>query len=188
MSDQEPSTSSKYPPSWHPLPEKLPIEISTRDFQGIFLGVKKPQSWRQEWPSTPNLRSGTPNIPQVPPFLTPPSRHTSNWDINTKFSGYLLWGKKTWFMTSGMTLYIISLVRNPQCPPSTPLLEPPSWHTSNWYISTKFSGYLLCSLPKSSSDRPNEGPVGPCYSSWKNVFSLYRHTGVLWLPKAPSRI
>ena len=36
----------------------------------------------------------------------------------------------------------MSPVRNPQCPPSTPLLDPPSWHTSNWDISTKLSGYL----------------------------------------------
>ena len=37
---QVPPTSSKYPPSWPPLPDTLPIELSTRNFQGIFLGVK----------------------------------------------------------------------------------------------------------------------------------------------------
>ena len=44
---------------------------------------------------------------------------------NTKFSGYLSWGKKTSFMMSGMAMSSMSLVRNPQCPPSTPLLDPP---------------------------------------------------------------
>ena len=30
-----------------------------------------------------------------PPFLTPLSWHTSDWYINTKFSGYVSWGKRT---------------------------------------------------------------------------------------------
>ena len=84
--------------------------------------------------------------PQRPPsthLLDPPSWHTSNWDINTKFSGFLPRGKKTSFMTSGMTRSSMSPVRNPQHPPSTPLIEPPpSWHTSNKDINTKFSGFL----------------------------------------------
>ena len=83
------------PPFLTPLLDTLLIEISTRNFQGILLGVKKHNSWRQEQPCPPCLRSGTLNVLQVPPFLTPPSWHTSNWDINTKFSGYLPWGKKT---------------------------------------------------------------------------------------------
>merc|ERR1711888_11657 len=40
VSGQEPSMSSKYPPSGPPLPDTLLIEISTQNFQGIFLGVK----------------------------------------------------------------------------------------------------------------------------------------------------
>ena len=44
VSRQEPPTSSKYPPSWPPLPERLPIRISTLNFQDIFLGVKKHHS------------------------------------------------------------------------------------------------------------------------------------------------
>ena len=124
---------------------------------------------------------------------------TSNKDINTKFSGYLSWGKRISFMTSGMTRLSMSPVRNPQCPPSTPLLDTlpieistrnfqgiflwvkkhhswhqeqpcppylwfgtltvlqvapfltqPSWHTSNNVINMKISGYLPCSLPRSS--------------------------------------
>ena len=39
VSHQEPPMSSKYPPSWPPLPDSLLIEISTQNFQGIFLGV-----------------------------------------------------------------------------------------------------------------------------------------------------
>ena len=45
-------------------------------------------------------------------------------------------------MTSRMTLSSKSLIRNPQRHPSTPLLDPPSWHTSNEDINTKLSGYL----------------------------------------------
>ncbi len=46
-------------------------------------------------------------------------------EINTKFSGYLPWGKKTSLMTSGTTLFSMSPVRNPPRPPSPPLLDPP---------------------------------------------------------------
>ena len=67
----------------------------------------------------------SPQHPPCNPLLDPSSWHTSNWDINTKFSGYLSWGKRTSFMTSGMTLSSMSLVRNPHCPPSTPFLDPP---------------------------------------------------------------
>ena len=48
VSGQEPSTSSKYPPSWSPLPDTLLIAISAQNFHGIFLGVIKHHSWRQE--------------------------------------------------------------------------------------------------------------------------------------------
>ena len=76
------------PPSWPPLLDILLIEISTQNFQGIFLGVKEHHLWCQEWPCSPCLQSGTLNVLQVPSSLTPPSWQTSNWDINMKFSGY----------------------------------------------------------------------------------------------------
>ena len=41
VSSQEPSMSSKYPPSWSPIPDTLLIKISKRKFQGIFLRVNK---------------------------------------------------------------------------------------------------------------------------------------------------
>ena len=41
VSDQEPSTSSEYPLLEPPILDTLIIEISTRNFQGIFLGVNK---------------------------------------------------------------------------------------------------------------------------------------------------
>ena len=77
---------------------------------------------------------------------------TKNKDNDTKPSGYDPWGLPRSSMSSRMTLSSMSPVRNPQCPPSTPLLDPPSWHPSNWDISTKFSGYLPWSLSKSSID------------------------------------
>ena len=73
--------------SWPPIPDTLLIEISAQHFQSIILGVKKHHSWRQEWPCHPCLQSGTLNVLQVPPFLTHPFWHTSNWDISSKFSG-----------------------------------------------------------------------------------------------------
>ena len=184
--------SSKYPPSWHPLPDTPPIEISawnfqgmflrlkehhswhqewpshpclwsetlnviqvhpfltplpdtllivisTQNFQGIFLGIKEHQKWHWEWPYHPCIWSGTPNVLQVPPFLTPPTWHTSNWDISTKFSWYLPRGKKTSFVMSGMIMSSMSPVRNPQCPPSTPLLDPPFLtHFQLWYQHKMF--------------------------------------------------
>ena len=71
VSSQEPSMSSKSPPSWPPLPDTLPIEISAPNFQGNFLWVKKHHSWCKGSPCHPYLRSGTLNILKVPPFLTP---------------------------------------------------------------------------------------------------------------------
>ena len=106
------------------------IKIMTRNLQDMILGVPQGHSWCQGWPCPPCLWSGTPNVLQVPLFLTPPpSWHTSNWDINTKFSGYLPWGKKTSFMTSGMTLSSKSLVRKPQGSPRASMNDPTSWHT-----------------------------------------------------------
>ena len=70
VSGQEASTSSKYLPTWLPLLDTLLIEMSTQNFQGIFLGVKKHHSWRQEQPCPPCLWSETLNVLQVPPFLT----------------------------------------------------------------------------------------------------------------------
>ena len=122
------------PPFLTPFFDTLLIKISTPNFQDIFLGEKHHHSWRQKWPYPPFFWSGTLNVP--------PSWHTSNWDINTKFSGYLSWCKRTSFTTLGMTLPSMSSVRIPHCPPSISLLDPPSWHTSNWDINTKFSGYL----------------------------------------------
>ena len=63
--------------------------------------------------------------PSTPLLDPPPSWPSSNWDINTKFSGYLPCCEKTSFMISGMTLSSIFPVRIPQRPPSTPLLDPP---------------------------------------------------------------
>ena len=38
--DQEPTTSSKYPPSCPPIPDTLLIKISTQNVQGILLWAK----------------------------------------------------------------------------------------------------------------------------------------------------
>ena len=65
VSDQEPSMSYKYTPSWPSIPDTLLIQISTWKFPGIFLGVylDHPQTiwlwgWRPKWcakdtPSSP---------------------------------------------------------------------------------------------------------------------------------------
>ena len=122
------------------------------------------------------------------PFLDPPSWHTSHWDINTKCSGYLPWGKTASNMASETTtISSIYKVMNLHCPPSTLLLDPPSWHTSNDDINMKMSGYLPCILPRSSINcvviglkaHPtalcrsyNEGHVAPRYSSTLNYLHL----------------
>ena len=107
-----------------PILDTLIIEISTPNFQGIFLGIKKHHSWPQEWQRPPWVWSGALNVLQVPSFWPPPW-HTYLCDFNSKFSGYLPWGKKTPFMTWGITLSSMSLVRISQRPPNTPFLDPP---------------------------------------------------------------
>ena len=110
----------------------------------MFLGVYIGHPCCQGWLCCPCLQSGTLNILQVPPFLTPPSWHTSNKDINTKFSGYLSWARIWSPMTSRMTMSSMSLIRTPQCPPTPPhFLDHPFWHTSNKDIITKFSVYQM---------------------------------------------
>ena len=42
----------------------------------------------------------------------------------------------------GDYMWLTFVVKSPQCPPSTPLLYPPFWLSSNWDINMKFSGYL----------------------------------------------
>ena len=107
-----------------PLPDTLLIKISTRNFQCIFLGSTYDHPWHQGWPCPPSFPSGTLNVLQIPPFLTPHSWHTSNKDINTKLSGYLPWGKVRSPKTSRITMSSKSPVRNPQRPPSTPIKDP----------------------------------------------------------------
>ena len=137
------------------MPVKIWREIKntkmlTWNFQGIFLGVKQDHFWHQGWPCPPSLWSGTLNFLQVPPFLTPHSWHTSNKDINMKMSGYLPWGQTRSSMTSRVTLSFKSPVRNFQCPPSTPILEPPFLTHSNTDINTKHSEYVLWGQTRSS--------------------------------------
>ena len=62
---------------------------------------------------------------------------TKNKDNSTKHSGYDPWGLPSTSKMSWMTLSSISLIRNPQCPPSTPLL----------------SGYLLWDKKKIMTSR-----------------------------------
>ena len=108
-----------------PLLDTIPIKISTQNFQGIFLGIKK--TWFIMSGLTLSSKSLLRNHqhPPSPPLLYKPSSwHTSNWDINIKFSGHLPWGEKTSFITSGTILSSMTPVRNPQCPQSTLLLDP----------------------------------------------------------------
>ena len=65
---------------------------------------------------------------------------TEHKDNNLKLSGYDPWGPPRSSRASRMIISFMSPVRNPQCPPSTPLLDPHSWHTSNKDINTKLSG------------------------------------------------
>ena len=130
----------------------------TQSLQDMILGVSQGHPCHQQWPCPPSVPSGTLNVLQVPPFLTPPSWPSSNWDINTKFSGYLPWGKKhhSWHQEWPSPPCLRSGTLNVLQVPA--FLTPPSWHTSNWDINTKFSAYLPWSLPKSSIDCMVIGP------------------------------
>ena len=118
---------------------------------------------------------------QSTPLLDPPSWHTSNCDINTKFSGYLPWGKRTSEMTSGMTLSSMSQVRNPQHPPSTPLLDLPLLGTLLIEISTQnFQGMLqsnFCPLPlPPSHNTPSHRALTPTQIYLKTKFRVAHST------------
>ena len=75
-----------------PIPDTLLIKISTRNFQGVFLRVKKNNPWYQGW-SCPHVSDQeTSAFSKYPPFLIPHSWHIYNKDINTNLSK-LPWGR-----------------------------------------------------------------------------------------------
>ena len=116
FSDQEPSTSYKYPPSWPPLPDTLLLKISTWNFHSIFLRVKKTSSMTSRMTLSSISLIRNPQHPQVPSFLTPHSWHTSNKDINTKLSGYLPWDK----MKSSLSNFYQIIMYTPPLPQNLP--------------------------------------------------------------------
>ena len=121
---QEPSTSSKYPHEGPPILDTLLIKISTRNFQGIFLRVKKHHPWHQGWPCPPSLQSGTLNVLQVPPLLTPHSWHTSNswyiyWKCVKNGRSFMLvlgghWGFLTGDLEDRVILDVMDVLGRPQ--------------------------------------------------------------------------
>ena len=59
-------------------------------------------------------------------FLLPGNTHqyiSKNKDIDTKLSGYDPWDLPSTIMMSRIILLSKSPVRNPQCPPSTPIKD-----------------------------------------------------------------
>ena len=125
------------------------MKILIWNFQGRLLRVKEHHSWCQEWPCHPCLQSGTVNILKVPHSWNPlPDTLLS--EISTQNFHGIFHRVKTSFMISGMTLSSMFLIRNPHCLPSTPFLIPPSWHTSNYDINMKISGYLPWGISRSS--------------------------------------
>ena len=114
----------------------------TQNFQDAILGVYQVHPWRQGWPCPRSVLSGTLNVLHVPPWRTPHSWHKSNKDVNMKVLGYLPLGQTRSSMASRMRLSSKSPFRNPQRPPSTPMKDLHSWHTSNKDIDTKLSEYL----------------------------------------------
>ena len=135
VSGQVPSKSSKYPPSWHPLPS---WHISNWDINTKFSGYlpwgKKHHSWHQEWPCPPCLWSGTSQRPPSTPLL------------DTLLIGIFRVSSMGWkasFMTSGMTMSSMSPVRNPQRPPSTPFLTSLLDKLLNEISTQNFQGIFL---------------------------------------------
>ena len=78
VSGQEPSTSSKYPPFWPPIPDTFLIKISTRNFQGIFLSVKKTSSMISRITQSSKALVRNRQHPPSTPFLTNTSSLGSN--------------------------------------------------------------------------------------------------------------
>ena len=69
---------------------------------------------------------------------------SQNKDNDTKFSGYDPWGLSRSSMLSRMTLSSVSPVRNPQRPPSPPLLDPP--FLTHFWLSYQHEIFRVCSL------------------------------------------
>ena len=143
VSGQELSTSSKYLHSWPPILDTLLIQISTQNFQGIFVRVKQDHPWHQGWPCPPNLWSGTLNVLQVPPFMTPILDTQNYQGIFLGFKGDHPW-HQGWPCPPSLMSGIIKVLQVP------PFLTPHSWHPSNEDINMKLLGYLPLGHTRSS--------------------------------------
>ena len=133
-------------PSPH-IPRLFPFQrailLSTWNFHCIILKVKQHHPRHKGWQFPPSLQSGTINILQVPPFLTPHSWHPSNKDIIMKLSGYLSWVNHV--NSLRMTLSTKSPIRNPSILQiSTSLLDSSIPNILLMSISTRnFVGFFL---------------------------------------------
>ena len=119
-------------------------KITAWNFQEMILVVHHGHKEHQAWPHYPCVKSGTLDVVQLPPFLTPHLGNTSNEDIKTKLSEYLPQGKIRSSMTTGMTMSCNSLVRNPQHTPSTPLLDTP--FLTHFELRYQHEIFRVCSL------------------------------------------
>ena len=148
----------------------------TQNIQDMILEVYQVDPWCQGLHCPPSLLSGTLIVLQVPPWRTPHSWHTSNEDFNMKLSGYEPWGQPSTYMMPRVTLSSKSPVRNHQCPPSNPIKDPHSWHSSNEDSDTKLSEYDPLGLRSTSmasrmilsSKFPVRNPQHPPSTSLKN--------------------
>ena len=127
--------------------------------------------------STSLLRN--PQYPKSPSLLDPNFLTHFQLRYHHEISGYLPWGKRKSFMTLWMTLSSTSLLRNPQCPPGTPFLTPPSFtHFPLRYHHEIFrdlplnkrTSFMMSWIPLSSTSplrNPQHPPIPP--PSWTNL-------------------
>ena len=93
-----------------------------------------------------------------------------NKDIDTQLSAYDPWGLPSTFCMSRMTLSSTPPLRNPQHPPSIPILDTPILETKNFRVSSLVSSKVIhdikddsvlkvpCQEPSTSSKYPHEVP------------------------------
>ena len=101
------------------------IKIMPQNFQDIIFGLYKVHQKRHGRPIVPYPCSYPCLYPVCTPEFSNAYISADNEDNTSKLPGYDPWDLQTTSIMSRMTLSSKSPIRQPQCPPSTPFLDPP---------------------------------------------------------------
>ena len=136
LSSKSPVWNQKHFPSTSHSWQTFNKNINTK-LSGYFPYVKKHHPWHQWWPCPPCLRSGTLNVLQVPPLLTPLPADALLIKISTQnFHSIFLREKIIHVIKEDPDLH----VSNQE--PSTSSKSPPSWSPFLTHLQLRYQSKI----------------------------------------------